>query len=56
MMGLAVLRGALQAFAIMFGSFGMFFLILSCLQPAYVGYAVLFTGVASAIVWAMPQT
>jgi len=55
MMGLAILRAALQAFAMIFGSFGMFFLILSCLQPAYVGCAVLFVGVACAIVLTLPQ-
>lgn len=56
MMGPAVLRAALQALGVLFGSFGMFFLILSCLQPSYVGYAVFFVGVASAIFWSTPQS
>jgi hypothetical protein len=56
MLGFVMLRGALQAFSTIFGSLGMFFLYLSCLQPAFVGCAVLFLGVASAIVWSLPQS
>jgi hypothetical protein len=56
MLDILVLRGVLLAFSTMFGSLGMFFLYLTCLQPAFVGCAVLFLGVGSAIVWSMPQS
>jgi len=55
MLDLVLLRGVLQAFSTLFGSLGMFFLYLTCLQPAFVGCAALFLGVASAIVWSLPR-
>lgn len=55
MFGLLFLRSALQALALLFGSLGGFCLIQSCRQPAFVGSAVFFLIVASAIVWKSPQ-
>jgi hypothetical protein len=56
MLGLLLMRGALQAFALLFGSLGGFCLIQSCRQPSFVGCAVFFLLVASAIVWKSPQS
>jgi hypothetical protein len=55
MFSLLFLRGALQALALMFGSLGGFCLIQSCRQPSFVGCAVFFLAVASAIIWNSPQ-
>jgi hypothetical protein len=56
MFGLLLMRGALQAFALLFGSLGGFCLIQSCRQPAFVGCAVFFLLVASAIVRSLAQS
>jgi hypothetical protein len=55
MLGLVMLRGALLAFATLFGSLGVFFLYFSFLRPTVAVYAVVFLATASAIVWFSPQ-
>jgi hypothetical protein len=56
MFAIMLLRGALQALALTLGSLGGFCLIMSCLQPSFVGCAVFFFVVASAITWSLPQS
>jgi hypothetical protein len=56
MFGFLFLRGALQAFALLFGSLGGFCLIQSCRQPSFVGCAVFFLLVASAIIRSLTQS
>jgi len=56
MLGAFVLRGALRAFATMFGSFGIFFLYMSfALRPSYGASALVFLGAASAIILSEPR-
>jgi hypothetical protein len=49
-----VLRGALSAFSIMFGSVGVYCDCMSFVRPGLAVYAVLFLGVAMAILHAVP--
>ncbi len=56
MFAITVLRCALQAVALTLGSLGGFCLIMSCREPSFVGSAVFFFAVASAIVWSLPQS
>jgi hypothetical protein len=56
MFAIMFLRGALQAVALTLGSLGGFCLIMSCREPSFVGSAVFFFVVASAIVWLVPQS
>ena len=56
MFAIMILRGALHVLALMFGSLGGFCLVMSCRQPSFVGCAVFFFALASAIVWSLPQS
>lgn len=57
MLDVMVLRTALRAFSTLFGSLGVFFTYLSCLNPAAGIYAVLFLATAMGILWsATPET
>ncbi|HTV87948.1 MAG TPA: hypothetical protein VME41_02935 [Stellaceae bacterium] len=55
MLALIVMRLALQTCSTLLGSFGVFFLYLSLLQPAMLLPAALLLGGAAAIVWSVPQ-
>jgi hypothetical protein len=55
MLALMVMRLALRAFSVMFGSFGVFFLYLSFHRPGLGACALLFLGTATAIDWTVPQ-
>ena len=50
-----VLRGALSAFSIMFGSLGVYCVCMSFVRPGLAVYAVVFLGVAMTILRAVPQ-
>jgi hypothetical protein len=45
-----VLRGALTAASLLFGGLGVFFLYFSVRAPHLIGHAILFLGIATAIV------
>jgi hypothetical protein len=55
MLGARVLRSALTAFSITFGSLGVFFVYLSFLQPSFAMHAVLCLGAAMGILRSAPQ-
>ncbi len=55
MLDVLVLRTALSAFSTMFGSLGVFFVYLSFLKPELGIHAVVFLGVAMAILRSSPQ-
>ena len=55
MLGSRVLRSALTAFSMTFGSLGVFFVYLSFLQPSFAMHAVLCLGAAMGILRSAPQ-
>lgn len=55
MLDVAVLRSALSAFSTMFGSLGVFCDYLSFLKPQFAAQAVVFLGIAMAILRYAPE-
>jgi hypothetical protein len=52
MLGLTLLYLTARAFSILFGSLGVFCVYFSFLSPAAAAHAVIFLGMATALIWA----
>ena len=52
MLGLTLLYATARAFSILFGSLGVFCVYFSFLSPAAAANAVIFFGMATALIWA----